>query len=225
MKTFYLFCILFHFGVYAQTTEKAALLISVADYDHKPIAKDKVLFIGRKSKQTYSVITGENGKARLNLPSGEIYDIKIDALGDALEYNTLEIPSIPPGYAFAEMQLIIEYRLPEMMTLSGLHFETGKATIQPESIPQLKQLAEYLVRKANMKIAIGGHTDNVGSSESNLLLSQQRADAVRNYLIAQEVASERMKSVGYGASTPVADNATADGKAKNRRTEIRVITK
>lgn len=212
------------FNALTQSSEKATILISVADYSHKPIANDKVLFIGKKSKQTFFVITGTNGKAQLNLPSGEIYDIKIDALGDALEYNTLEIPSIPAGYAFAEMELLIEYMLPEMITLSNLQFETGKATIRPESIPQLNQLAEYLLRKSSMKISIAGHTDNVGNDASNLILSQQRADAVKNYLIAQKVQAERIKSLGFGSTKPVADNSSEAGRRQNRRTEIRVVT-
>lgn len=225
MKTFYLFCILFHFGVNAQTVENADIQLSVADYNHNPIANDKVIFVGKKSKQTYSVITEKNGKAKISLPSGEIYDIKIDALGDALEYNTLEIPSIPAGYAFAEMQLIIEYHLPEMVTLNGLNFETGKSQIRPESISQLNELADYLLRKENMSIAISGHTDDDGDPNKNLVLSQQRADSVKKYLVDQGVAESRMKTKGYGSSKPVADNANAEGKAKNRRTEIKVITK
>lgn len=216
---------MFHFGVLSQTVENVSIQLSVADYSHKPIANDKILFIGKKSKLTYSVITGTNGKAQISLPSGDIYDIKIDALGEALEYNTLEVPTIPEGYAYDEMQLIIEYRLPEMVTLKGLQFETGKSLIRPESIPQLKELAAYLLRKEDMIIAVSGHTDNVGDVDKNLALSQQRADAVKEYLIAQGVSENRIKTKGYGSSKPVADNGTTEGKAMNRRTEIRVITK
>lgn len=225
MKYFLYLSFFLHFGVSAQAVEKAEVLLSVADFNHKPIANDKILFVGQKSKSTYFVITGANGKAKISLPSGEVYDIKIDALGDALDYNTLEIPSIPAGYSFAEMQLIIEYQMPDLVTLKGLHFETGKAIIQPESIPQLKELANYLLRKKELGIAIGGHTDNVGDANQNLTLSQQRADAVKNYLIGQGIAVSRIRTKGFGSTRPIADNSTANGRAQNRRTEVSVIRK
>ena len=74
-----------------------------------------------------------------------------------------------------------------------------------------------------MFIEIQGHTDNVGTEESNLKLSQDRADAVKKYLVNKGIVSDRITSIGYGQSVPIADNNTEEGKAKNRRTSLKVI--
>lgn len=225
MKYLIFLFLFIRFGVDAQTTENANLQITVTDFSHRSIPNDKVLFIGQKSKKHYSTITDKMGKAQISLPSGEIYDIKIDALGDALEYNTLEIPSIPPGYTFETMELFIEYDLPQSITLSNLQFETGKSNLKPESIPQLEQLVDYLMRKTTILIRIVGHTDNVGDEFANLQLSQSRADVVKDYLVNHGISATRVQSKGMGETLPIADNNTSEGRAKNRRTEVHVRTK
>ncbi len=77
--------------------------------------------------------------------------------------------------------------------------------------------------KPSLVIEISGHTDNTGTTEINMKLSQDRADAVRNYLIRKGISAERVTAKGYGDTEPVADNSTDEGKAKNRRTEVRII--
>lgn len=76
-----------------------------------------------------------------------------------------------------------------------------------------------------MVIEVQGHTDNVGSNEANLKLSQQRADAVRDYFIIKKIASDRVRSVGLGESKPKVSNATSEGQAANRRVEFEIIKK
>ena len=77
--------------------------------------------------------------------------------------------------------------------------------------------------KENEKIEIGGHTDNVGSDADNLKLSQQRAEAIRQYLIKKGIQPARVIAKGYGASEPVADNSTNEGRQNNRRTEVKIL--
>ncbi len=74
-----------------------------------------------------------------------------------------------------------------------------------------------------MKIKISGHTDTDGDEASNLVLSQQRADAVKNYLISKGIASNRLIAIGFGETKPIETNTTAEGKKANRRTEIQVL--
>jgi len=76
-----------------------------------------------------------------------------------------------------------------------------------------------------LKIEISGHTDNVGKPADNLSLSNNRAKAVVNYLIGKKIAPQRLTAKGYGETKPVADNKTEEGKAKNRRTELRVVSR
>ena len=107
------------------------------------------------------------------------------------------------------------------VVLRGVTFETGRSALKPDSYTILDIVAASLVANQDIKIEIGGHTDNTGASATNLRLSQARADAVRAYLASKGVTPGRMVSKGYGASQPVAPNTSATGRAQNRRVELR----
>lgn len=101
-----------------------------------------------------------------------------------------------------------------------IHFDTGKSLIKKEYYNELKEIGDGLNEHKNLKGIIEGHTDNVGSDQSNLALSQRRAQAVRDYIVKNfKVDGKRLAAKGYGESRPVADNATAEGRAQNRRIE------
>jgi outer membrane protein OmpA-like peptidoglycan-associated protein len=103
----------------------------------------------------------------------------------------------------------------------GILFATGKADLQPESRPVLKEIAATLQQHADLKVLIEGHTDNVGSPASNLALSDARAAAVKAALVSQYgVDASRVTTKGLGDTTPAAPNATAAGRAQNRRVEV-----
>jgi outer membrane protein OmpA-like peptidoglycan-associated protein len=103
----------------------------------------------------------------------------------------------------------------------GILFETGKAELRPESRPVLKEIASTMKKYADLKILIEGHTDNVGAAASNLALSDQRAAAVKAALVADfAVDAARITTQGLGDTKPSAPNATAAGRAQNRRVEI-----
>jgi len=102
----------------------------------------------------------------------------------------------------------------------GVHFESGKATIQPDSEQTLKQIVELLNNDPGLKLRVEGHTDNTGAKEANKALSQKRAEAVVAWLQQHGVNGSRLTAAGFGDTRPVADNSTEDGKAKNRRVEL-----
>ncbi|MGK9476558.1 OmpA family protein [Melioribacter sp. OK-6-Me] len=104
--------------------------------------------------------------------------------------------------------------------LVGVNFEFNSAELTAESYPILYDAVKTLLANPDMKVEIQGYTDNIGSEEYNKKLSQKRADAVKNYLIAKGVNGDRLTSVGYGESNPIADNKTAEGRAANRRIEF-----
>lgn len=209
----------------AQTVKSVPVKVRVTNNAGFAIPNDKILFVGQKTGKVIAGITDVRGTFSTQIPSGDTYSIKIDAIGEELDYNTLEVPNIPDNAAFGVMEIQIFYDLPEMMTLSNLHFQTGKSLIQPESFSTLDKLAEYMKRKPQMNIRIEGHTDNQGSDAANLVLSEQRAESVQKYLISKGVAVTRISTVGRGSSQPIADNSTAQGRAKNRRTEIHIVSK
>lgn len=105
-----------------------------------------------------------------------------------------------------------------------IKFEFGKATLMPESEPVLEQLKTFLDEKKQITLVrIEGHTDNVGQPAANLKLSGERALTVRQWLIDHGIDAKRLISVGFGDLKPIADNASDDGRAKNRRTEFVVV--
>ena len=120
---------------------------------------------------------------------------------------------------------IIEKEEQEVLNTAfdNLEFETGKAIIRSSSFESLDQLAALLIKKPNYKLSIEGHTDNVGNENSNLLLSKSRANAVKIYLESHGVTGAQMTTNWYGAGKPIADNATAEGRQKNRRVEMKVV--
>jgi outer membrane protein OmpA-like peptidoglycan-associated protein len=102
----------------------------------------------------------------------------------------------------------------------GITFDTGKATIEPESEKILATVVEVLEADPALKLEIQGHTDNVGTPAANLKLSNERAAAVRSWLVGRGIAAARLTSAGLGDTKPVADNKTEEGRAKNRRVEL-----
>lgn len=106
------------------------------------------------------------------------------------------------------------------VTVEGIYFDTGKAELKPESATAIAEMAKLLKGDPSLKVYVVGHTDTVGGLESNLKLSQARAEAVVQALAAAGIAPARLKSFGNGPFAPVASNASDEGKARNRRVEL-----
>jgi outer membrane protein OmpA-like peptidoglycan-associated protein len=106
-----------------------------------------------------------------------------------------------------------------------LLFDTGKATLQPASQEQLENIATILKAFPKVHARIGGYTDNTGDPAANLALSQQRATNVMAEIVSLGINPDRLDAKGYGSEHPVADNATEEGRAKNRRISLRVTEK
>ena len=102
----------------------------------------------------------------------------------------------------------------------GINFDIDKATIRPESMGTLNMIVQVMKSNPDLKFEVDGHTDNTGTAAHNLTLSQQRADAVKTQLITMGIDASRLTSKGFGDTKPMADNATLEGKANNRRVEF-----
>lgn len=111
---------------------------------------------------------------------------------------------------------------PEKIVLEGVYFDTGSAKIKPESHAVLDANAQKLLKKKNMNVTIVGYTDNKGSPAKNMKLSEERAASVKAYMVSKGVDAGRIKTKGMGPESPIADNKTADGRAKNRRIEMEI---
>jgi len=208
----------------AQTLEptetEALLTVVVVDKAQKPLEGEKVTFVASKDKKAYSGVTKANGKFDLLVPEGDTYNVQYKAFSENQDYNVLKMPSMEGTVSF-EYKLIISP--PKTYTLDNVFFDTGKSTLKPESSKELNELVEYMLMKKSLKIEIAGHTDNVGNKEANQKLSEDRANAVRAYLVKKGVDAARVIAKGYGDTQPVAENTTEAGKQKNRRTEVRSL--
>jgi len=149
-------------------------------------------------------------RTTVSLPGGAALDVPSDGLEARL------VRFVESGSAADETTWFDFDRLP---------FETGSAQLKPESRQQLANVARILQAFPAVKVKIGGYTDNVGDPASNLALSQARAESVRSELTSLGIAPERLASEGYGEQHPVADNATEEGRARNRRIALRVTEK
>lgn len=105
----------------------------------------------------------------------------------------------------------------------GVTFDFGKSDLKSQFYPALNNVARTLAEYNQTIVEVAGHTDSVGSEAANQRLSEQRANSVGNYLIGQGLVRERFEIVGFGKSRPIADNSTEQGRAANRRVEIRVV--
>lgn len=101
-----------------------------------------------------------------------------------------------------------------------IEFQTGSAVISPASYKLLDEIFQSAVVAEGLKVGVYGHTDNVGTDATNIPLSEKRAGAVKDYLVQKGITTDRVEAKGYGANKPIASNATAEGKAQNRRVEI-----
>ncbi|PKP23242.1 MAG: hypothetical protein CVU05_00345 [Bacteroidetes bacterium HGW-Bacteroidetes-21] len=106
--------------------------------------------------------------------------------------------------------------------LKNIFFDSGKATLREESKTELDKLVD-IMKKSEIVIELGGHTDSIGTDESNIKLSQERVNSVMQYLIDNQIKPERIKAVGYGESQPLASNSTDEGRQKNRRVEVKIL--
>lgn len=107
-----------------------------------------------------------------------------------------------------------------IVNISDVLFDTGKYSLKPGAREKLAKVSGILLGHPGLKIAVEGHTDNVGSDEYNLKLSQERANSVRAYLVSQSLDPAAVTATGFGETTPVADNGTAAGRQRNRRVEL-----
>lgn len=109
--------------------------------------------------------------------------------------------------------------------LKNIYFDFDKADLLPESMPELQKLRDFLKKETTIQIQITGHTDSIGTTQKNILLSEQRAKSVLEYLVLQGVDSKRLKSKGLGETQPIQSNEEEEGRQQNRRVEFVVLPK
>ena len=203
------------------TLTQAHLKVSVIDDKKNPQAGQSVTFTSAKDGKVFSGTTDANGKFEMLIPPAQTYKVKYHIFNTDYDDQDMEMPSSERPYTF---EYTLEVTPPKTFTLNNVFFDSGKSTLRPESNKELNQLAEFLSLKKTTVIEISGHTDNVGDAAANQKLSEDRANAVKQYLVTKGIAANRVQAKGYGDTQPIADNGTAAGKQKNRRTEVHIIS-
>ncbi len=163
------------------------------------------------------------GKFLLSLKSGKNYGIAVKAEGYMFHSENFDIP---PGSAYNLVNKTIilkNVKIGNTVTLKNIFFDVGKSTLRSESHAELNRLIKLMNDVPTLKVEISGHTDNTGSASINNKLSQNRAEAVVNYLIGKGISKDRLTAKGYGSTAPVASNKTEQGRQDNRRTEFKII--
>jgi OOP family OmpA-OmpF porin len=226
MKTLFLFAVLFLvFQSNAQdlkpTLTQAVLKVKVVNDKNVPQAGQVVTFKSLKDGKEFSRVTDDNGKFSMLIPPAQKYKVQYKVFTTMDGDLELDLPASEKPYSFTYN---ITVTPPKTYRLDNVFFDSGKSSLRAESSKELNELAEYMSLKKTLVIEIAGHTDNVGAADANQKLSEDRANSVKQYLVKKGISAERVQAKGYGDTQPVADNETAAGKQKNRRTEVRIIT-
>ena len=202
---------------------QVSLTATVTDADKlTPIAGATV------SAALESAATDRAGKCELNgIPAGLVV-ASANAPGYDANSVTVDLPAGQAGHADIQLHAhrenvaALEKSIAETgtATIYGIHFDTGSAKLRADSLPALNAVLALISGRPGSNWTIAGHTDNQGTDKLNIPLSKSRAASVVSWLTAHGVASDRLEPRGFGATRPIADNATANGRALNRRVEV-----
>ncbi len=166
-----------------------------------------------------------NGYYHLFLPNQGKYYFRAGKEGFINLSDSIIIENYIPGQGITKDLYMIPIEVGVTVRLNNIFFDFDKATLRPESFPELDRVVEFLNQNNTIKVEIGGHTDSMGSDEYNQRLSQGRAESVMNYLVEKGIPSVRVEARGYGESQPEATNDTEAGRQTNRRVEFKVVDK
>jgi len=180
-----------------------------------------------KTGKTIGIATPDpnTGQYKLVLPYGINYGITAKAKGMLPSSINLDLSKLRGRYLELDERDLVMAPIAKgsTVTINNLFFELNKATLTPESEPELKRIVSVMNENKTLAIEISGHTDNTGTDEFNNKLSLDRANAVRDYLLNAGIDGNRIKSKGYGKTKPKESNDTEEGRAANRRVEFVIL--
>ncbi len=164
------------------------------------------------------------GAFKIVLPAGKKYGFRAIGLGFFEINKNIDLTDIDEYTELDdEMMTLSPIEVGQVVRLNNIFFEYGKATLKPESFLELDRTIAFLNNNPELVIEIGGHTDDVGSEQTNQRLSQARAQSVADYLLNHGISTSRLKVVGYGEAQPISFNNDEEGRKNNRRVEFKVL--
>jgi len=176
-----------------------------------------------QGKEVGTAISNDStGEYKITLPGNKKYGFRATAEGFLGISENIDLTNLVEYQELKRDLYLVPVQKGAKFLINNIFFEFGKFNLLPESYPELNRLAEFLKKNPEIRIKISGYTDNIGSTEDNQILSQKRADAVREYLISKGIEVERITTLGYGEKDPIATNKTEKGRALNRRVEFEI---
>jgi outer membrane protein OmpA-like peptidoglycan-associated protein len=170
------------------------------------------------------VQTDATGNYLITLPVGKDYAFNVKRKGYLFFSENFPLSQKAPDSTYNIDIPLQPIEANASVVLKNIFFDLGKFDLKPESTIELDNIFQLLKENPTLKIQISGHTDNIGKAADNMTLSNNRAQAVVKYLVSKGIEPARLSFKGYGATQPVADNATEEGRARNRRTELQVVS-
>lgn len=171
------------------------------------------------------VQTDETGNYLITLPVGKDYAFNVNRRGYLFYSDNYSLKEKSPDSTYQKDIPLQPIEVNAAIILKNIFFDYNKYNLKPESQVELDKLVQLMQDNPTVKIQIEGHTDTIGIATDNLKLSENRAKAVVHYLVSKNISVTRLISKGFGATKPIADNKTEEGRAQNRRTELKIISK
>ncbi len=195
--------------------------------DHRPLqAAFELIDLSSGENVVRSQSDPVNGEFLVTLPAGKEYALHVSAGGYLFYSDHFSLTGEhDAGRPFLKDIPLQPVQAGEIVVLNNIFFETASAALLPESLAELGRLLSLLQKNPGLSIEIRGHTDDVGTDAYNLELSSKRAGVVHAYLVGNGIATARLSYKGYGESVPVVPNDSDENRARNRRTEFRVVSK
>jgi outer membrane protein OmpA-like peptidoglycan-associated protein len=218
---------IFSFNLYESVRPNPVSYMKGKVYDKetgKLLKADYELINLSTGKIAFKNSTDESGNFLVCLPSGYNYGINVSKPGYLFYSENFMFEGIhTASQPYIKKIVLNPAKLGEKMLLSNVFYEVDSWQLKKESIAELDNLAALLSENRNLVMEIGGYTDSTGSEKYNITLSEKRALSVVNYLIKKGISTDRLKSKGYGNSSPLGDNVTLEGRKLNRRTEAKIV--
>jgi len=169
--------------------------------------------------------SGNDAYYEITLPVGFNFGLFPSLTGYIPINENIDTREMTPNSSYFRDLYLVPVEVGESLTLNNVFFDFAKASLRKESHPALNRLLELFALYPELKVEISGHTDWVGGDDFNKKLSGDRAKSVKDYLVANKIASVQIRTIGYGEEKPVATNETDEGRQLNRRVEFKILEK
>jgi outer membrane protein OmpA-like peptidoglycan-associated protein len=187
------------------------------------LAKIDVIDLATDAVIATTASSDVDGSYRVRLPGKKSYMVDVRGAGFLSDMKRVNIASTYAEESYNLDVSLIKVKVGKKVVLNNILFQTGKSILTTTSYAELDRLYNILIDNPQMKIEISGHTDKTGSEPVNFKLSEARAKAVVDYLVKKGIDVSRLEFRGFGSLQPIADNATPEGRTKNRRVEFKIL--